>query len=65
MTRARLLLALSIPIFLGAAGQAAPGRSFDLPEGRLGDLAVALGRQARISIGIRDPALARARVKRV
>ncbi|HEX8449500.1 MAG TPA: TonB-dependent receptor, partial [Allosphingosinicella sp.] len=47
------------------AGQAAPGRSFDLPEGRLGDLAVALGRQARISIGIRDPALARARVKRV
>lgn len=50
---------------LAGTAEAAQRHPFDLPAGRLGDAAVALGRQAGISIGIRDPALAKRRVPAV
>ncbi|MFN7000191.1 MAG: hypothetical protein ACK4ST_09195, partial [Elioraea tepidiphila] len=65
MRAARPLAALSILLSLGAAAEAAGRRPFDLPAGRLGDAVVALGRQAGISIGIREPELARIRVPAV
>ena len=40
-------------------------RPVDLPAGRLGKAIVALGRQAQISIGVSDPAIAALRVPRV
>jgi iron complex outermembrane receptor protein len=62
---ANSLLACVILLSVGAAAEAAPRHRFDLPAGRLGDAVVALGRQARISIGVRDPALAARKVKGV
>ena len=59
------LLAATCLLSLSAAAPAAQRPSFDLPGGRLGDAAVALGRTARISIGIRDPAIAALRVRPV
>lgn len=64
MHRVSLLVATCL-LSLSAAAAAAPRLSFDLPGGRLGDAAVALGRTARISIGIRDPAIAALRVRPV
>ena len=52
-------------IMAPAAAAAAERRPLDLPAGRLGDALVALGRQADISIGTLDPALASRRVKPV
>ena len=43
---------------MGLAAAPAQARGIDLPAGRLGDAIVALGRQAGISIGLSDPALA-------
>jgi outer membrane receptor protein involved in Fe transport len=52
------LAAAVILLSLGSAAEAAQRHRFQLPAGRLGDAVVALGRQAGISIGVRDPALA-------
>ena len=65
MRAARSLAAAFALVSLAPAAEAAQRHRFDLPAGRLGDAAVALGRQAGISIGIRDPALARRRVPAV
>lgn len=65
MRAANSLLACIVLLFVGAAAEAAPRHRLDVPAGRLGDSVVALGRQAGISIGIRDPALAARRVKGV
>jgi iron complex outermembrane receptor protein len=62
---ASLLAASACLLSLSAAAVAAQQHKLDLPAGRLGDAVVALGQQARISIGVRDPALASIRVKRV
>ncbi len=65
MHPASLLAASACLLSLSAAAAAAQQHSFTLPAGRLGDAVVALGRQARLSIGVRDPALASIRVKPV
>lgn len=44
------------------AADASVRRDFDIPGGRLGDALVVLGRQAGISVGVTDPALASRRV---
>ena len=45
--------------------EAVQSRELNLPGGRLGDAIVALGRQAGVSIGVTDPALAASRVPAV
>jgi outer membrane receptor protein involved in Fe transport len=62
MRRADLLLVFAAAALPSAPAEAAQRRHFDIPAGRLGDALVALGRQAGVSIGVSDPALARARV---
>lgn len=57
---AGLLLAAS-----ASAASATDRHRLDLPSGRLGDAIVALGRQAGITIGLSDPALANQRVGNV
>jgi outer membrane receptor protein involved in Fe transport len=47
------------------AAQAVQSRELSLPGGRLGDAIVALGRQAGVSIGVSDPALAASAVRPV
>ena len=59
------LLAASCLFSLSVAAPAAGPVSIDLPGGRLGDAVVALGRAARISIGVRDPDIAALRVRPV
>ena len=49
----------------GTAAEAAERHKLNLPGGRLGDALIALGRQAGISIGVSDPALADRRVNPV
>lgn len=56
---AGVLLAGSVP------AMAEPRSYVDLPAGTLGNAVVALGQQARISIGVSDPRLAALPVKRV
>jgi outer membrane receptor protein involved in Fe transport len=56
------LAAAFLLLSVGSQAQAAQRHRLNLPAGRLGDAAVALGRQAGISIGVRDPDLARRRV---
>lgn len=58
MGRLRTFFAAAILLSLSSAGIAAPRHQLNLPGGRLGDAIVALGRQAGISIGLSDPALA-------
>jgi len=58
------LLTLSLAGFAAAPAQA-QSRELSLPGGRLGDAIVALGRQAGVSIGVTDPALAASRVPAV
>ncbi|PSJ36457.1 TonB-dependent receptor [Allosphingosinicella deserti] len=58
MRAARALAATAIILSLSTAAEAAQRHRLHLPAGRLGEAANALGRQAGISIGIRDPALA-------
>lgn len=65
MRAANPLLACVLALSVAAAAEAAPRHRLDVPAGRMGDAVVALGRQARISIGIRDPALAARKVKGV
>ncbi|TFI58596.1 TonB-dependent receptor [Sphingomonas parva] len=65
MRLAETLVAAICLVSLGSAAQAGQRHRLDLPGGRLGDTAVALGRQSGISIGIRDPQLAARRVKAV
>jgi outer membrane receptor protein involved in Fe transport len=60
--RAEFLAAAAFLLTLGRAAEAAQRQRFVLPAGRLGDAVVALGRQANVSIGIREPALAGRRV---
>lgn len=56
MRRSSALIGVALVACAGAA-EAAERHRLDLPRGRLSDAVLALGRQARISIGIRDPAL--------
>jgi outer membrane receptor protein involved in Fe transport len=55
-------LLAAILLFQASIAEAAVRHRLDLPGGRLGDAIVALGRQAGISIGVSDPALAAQRV---
>lgn len=65
MPRAEILAAAIAFLLLSPTVEAAQRQRFDVPAGRLGDSAIALGRQAGISIGIRDPAVANLRVRAV
>jgi outer membrane receptor protein involved in Fe transport len=58
-------LSLSLAAAGATPARAVQGRELSLPGGRLGDAIVALGRQAGVSIGVNDPALAAARVRAV
>ena len=62
MRRLRPLLFFACLLFAAPAALAQGPHQLDLPGGRLGDAVVALGRQAGVSIGITDPALAARRV---
>ena len=69
MARSRTIFASAIFLAALAPAAAVPaaaqGRALSLPGGRLGDAIVALGRQAGVSIGVTDPALAGSRVRPV
>lgn len=65
MPRAETLAAAIVILSLSPAVAAAQRQRFDVPAGRLGESVIALGRQAGISIGIRDPAVANLRVRAV
>ena len=65
MRRARISVAAAILLSLTSVAEAAERHRLDIPAGRLGDAVVALGRQAGISIGVSDPALAAERVPAV
>lgn len=58
MKRTRTTLAAAILLSLTSVADAAERHRLSLPAGRLGDAIVALGRQASVSIGVSDPALA-------
>ena len=58
MRAAETLVAAITLLSLASAANAGQRIRFDVPAGRLGDAAAVLGRQAGISIGVRDPALA-------
>ncbi|MFN3727162.1 MAG: TonB-dependent receptor domain-containing protein [Allosphingosinicella sp.] len=62
MRRLRPLIFFACLLFAAPAALAQGPHQLDLPGGRLGDAVVALGRQAGVSIGITDPALAARRV---
>ena len=62
MRRFESLAVAFLLLSVGSQAQAAQRHRLNLPAGRLGDAAVALGRQAGISIGVRDPDLAGRRV---
>lgn len=57
MRHVKTLFAAAL-LSLSATSEAANRHRFALPGGRLGDALVALGRQAGISIGVSDPAIA-------
>jgi len=59
------VLTLSAAAFVATPAAAVQSRELSLPGGRLGDAIVALGRQAGVSIGLTDPALAASRVPAV
>ena len=70
MKRLSTIVASGLLSLTGAALAATPAlavqsRELSLPAGRLGDAIVALGRQAGVSIGVTDPALAASRVPAV
>ena len=58
MTRASSIVAALLLLFWCSGAEAAERRRFDLPAGRLGDAIIVLARQAGVSVGITDPALA-------
>ncbi|MEA3030704.1 MAG: hypothetical protein QOG13_2029 [Sphingomonadales bacterium] len=61
MRLAEPFAALTILCIAAAPADAQESVQFDIPAGRLGDALIALGEQARITIGASDPGLARIR----
>ncbi len=62
MKRLSRAIIFGLSLSVATVAQASDRRVVDLPGGRLGDAIVALGRQAGVSIGVSDPALAARRV---
>lgn len=58
MRRTSSILATALLLTLAQAAHAAERHRLNLPGGRLGDAIIALGRQAGVSVGVSDPALA-------
>lgn len=65
MIRLSRVIFFSLLLSATSVVEASERRMLDLPAGRLGDAIVALGRQAGVSIGVSDPALAGRRVPAV